>query len=82
MAYYNYHSMVKRQVVAGELLFYYFDVNYKNIGFALVLCFKDKKYPIRENHFEEYFELIGKNYMTICKDNKCFTKFLGVDKQE
>ena len=76
MSYYNYHACVKQKLFAGELISYYFDASYKKIGFALVLCFCDKTYPIRESHFEEYFEIIGKLYLTICKNNVCYTKFL------
>lgn len=64
MGYYNYHSKIKRLVTDGKLLSYYFDSEYKNIGFAMVLCCDGKKYPIREHHFEEYFDLIGKFYIT------------------
>ena len=76
MSYFNYHAQIKRKIYNGELICYYFDANYKKIGFALILCFKSKTYPIRESHFAEYFELIGTNYLTICKNNVCYTKFL------
>lgn len=63
MAYFNYHAKLKTMIESGKLTSYYFTDNYKNIGFALVLCFSAKKYPIREPMFEQYFELIGKNYL-------------------
>lgn len=69
MAYYNYHARVMQKIKNEELQSYYFESNYKKIGFALVLCFKDKKYPIRENRFKEYFDLIGKLYVTKKCDN-------------
>lgn len=67
MAYYNYHARVMQKLKNGELRYYYFEPSYKNIGFALMLCFTDKKYPIRETHFDDYFELIGKYYITVKK---------------
>ena len=71
MAYFNYHAKVKQKIKNGELKHYYFEPNYKNIGFAMVLCFADKNYPIREKHFNEYFELIGKFYF-ISKENNIY----------
>ena len=73
MSYFNYHAKVKRLITAGKLQSYYFDTDYKNIGFALVLCFEDKKFPIREKHFQEYFELIGKVYKIEQIDEVCYT---------
>ena len=64
MSYYNYHAKVAQKIKSGELTSYYFDSDYKNIGYALVLCFGLKKYPIREEKFSQYFELIGKYYKT------------------
>lgn len=65
MAYFNYHARIVQKIKNGELEYYYFEPNYKNIGFALVLCFIDKKYPIKESRFKEYFDLIGNFYITI-----------------
>ena len=77
MGYYNYHAQVKSKIKNGELKSYHFEKDYKNIGFCLMLCFNDKCYPIREKHFEEYFNLIGEYYSTI-KDGKNFiTIFLN-----
>ena len=64
MAYFNYHAKISKKIRAGELTSYYFDSNYKNIGFCLVLCFDNEKFPVRENHFEEYFAEIGNFYST------------------
>lgn len=75
MAYFNYHAKIKQKILAGELQKYYFDKNYKSIGFALVLCFGTKKYPVRENMFLEYFELIGQNYDTQQSNEIFFTIF-------
>ena len=75
MSYYNYHAKIKNKIKNGELINYYFDYNYNKIGFCLVLVFEDKKYPIREKHFEEYFELIGNLYNTKKIENKCLTQF-------
>lgn len=74
MSYFNYHAKVKKIIIEGKLKYYYFDDKYKNIGFALVLCFEDKKYPIREKRFEEYFKLIGEYYTTTKNGNICYTK--------
>lgn len=73
MAYFNYHAKVMQKIKNGELEYYYFEPDYKNIGFALVLCFGAKKYPIRETLFDEYFELIGKFYQTEHKNDLYFT---------
>ena len=64
MAYFNYHAIIMQKIKNGELKYYYFEPNYKNIGFALVLCFGDKKYPVKETRFDEYFDLIGNYYVT------------------
>lgn len=75
MAYFNYHAKVKNKIKEGKLTHYYFDYQYKNIGFALVLCFGDQKLPIREKHFEEYFDLIGEYYNTKQVDEFFYTHF-------
>ncbi len=77
MTYFNYHAKIFQKIKLGELTSYYFDSSYNKIGFCLVLCFGDKKYPIRENHFEEYFELIGKFYETKKEENIFTTNFLA-----
>lgn len=70
MTYFNYHSKIQKLIREGKLEGYYFDYNYKNIGFALVLIIEGKKYPIREHKLEEYFLLIGEFYSTTkTKDN-------------
>lgn len=69
MAYFNYHARITQKIKNGELEYYYFEPNYKNIGFAMVLCFANKKYPVRENRFGEYFDLIGSFYVTTKVDN-------------
>ncbi len=69
MAYFNYHAKIIQKIKYGELTSYYFDKHYNKIGFCLVLCFENKKYPIRENHFEEYFDLIGEYYNTTKSGN-------------
>lgn len=74
MGYFNYHAKVKRLVAEGKLTKYYFDRSYNKIGFALVLCFDNQKFPIREKHFEEYFELIGKFYVIKQINNVCYTQ--------
>lgn len=75
MAYFNYHSKIKGLLNNGKLDCYYFENNYKNIGFALVLSINGKKYPIREHHFDEYFNLIGKLYDTTKQEEIYKTTF-------
>ena len=74
MAYYNYHAQVISKIKGGRLKSYHFENDYKNIGFCLVLCFDDKSYPIREKHFEKYFDLIGKYYSTHKEKDIFYTK--------
>lgn len=76
MAYFDYHNKIKKLIKDGKLKSFFFEKAYKNIGFALVLCFDDKKYPIREERFAEYFELIGKHYAILQKDKECQTEYL------
>lgn len=76
MAYFDYHAKVKKLVKEGKLSGYYFDKQYKKIGFVLVLVFDEKKYPIREDRFEEYFDLIGEFYDTKQGKGQFFTKYL------
>ena len=76
MAYFDYHAKVKKLVREGQLTSYYFDKQYNKIGFALVLVLNEKKYPIREDKFEEYFDLIGKFYGTKRVKNQFFTTYL------
>ena len=76
MSYFNYHAKVKRMITEGKLQKYYFDADYKNIGFALVLCFNDKKFPVREKRFQEYFAIIGKHYSIHQIDDVCYTQWL------
>ena len=76
MSYFDYHAKIKKLIREGNLKCYYFEKSYKNIGFALVLCFDDKKYPIREERFAEYFELIGQHYAIHQKDKEYQTEYL------
>ena len=76
MGYYNYHAQVMSKIKNGELVSYHFENDYKNIGFCMVLCFKNNNYPIREKHFKEYFDLIGMCYSTKKIDKEYFTTFL------
>lgn len=72
MAYFNYHAKIQTKIKNGELTSYHFDQNYPQIGFALVLCFGNKKYPVREHAFAEYFDLIGNIYST----TKCGNEYI------
>ena len=62
MPYFDYHARVKKMIREGKLQKYWFDKCYKNMGFCLLLNFGEKTYPIREEKFFDYFELIGDNY--------------------
>ena len=73
MGYYNYHAEVTKRIRAGKLKSYHFENNYKDIGFCLLLCFEDKNFPVREKHFLNYFDLIGKFYFTKKNKNKFIT---------
>ena len=63
MAYYNYHATIMQKIKNGELKSYHFCPNHKHIGYALILCFKNKSYPIKEERFEAYFNLIGRWFL-------------------
>lgn len=76
MAYFNYHAKIKQKICNGELVSYHFEEHYKGIGFALVLCFEDRCFPIREYRFIEYFELIGDLYSTQHKNGVFITKYV------
>lgn len=80
MPYFDYHSRIKSLIRAGELKSYHFDDNYKKIGFALVLSFDKKSYPVREDHFFEYFDLIGEYYQTKKVGKNFETLFLKTSK--
>lgn len=61
MAYFNYHAKVKRLIREGELIKFEIVEKYNNISPALVLFFKNNKpMPIRQNKWNEYFEIIRK----------------------
>lgn len=64
MAYFNYHATVKKLILEGKLIEYYFAERYNNISPALVLVFDDIKHPImpiREHRFKEYLTLLPKS---------------------
>ena len=77
MGYFSYHNKIKRLIRQGYLTSYYFDGNYANIGFAMVLIIKGKKYPIREHKFDEYFKLFGEFYTTKKQNNVYITTFVN-----
>lgn len=52
-----------------ELTKYYFVTNHPNIGYALLLCFGEEKYPIRPKMYYEYFEIIDNLYNATEKNN-------------
>lgn len=76
MTYFSYHNKIQKLIKDGFLTSYYFDCNYANIGFALVLNIKNRNYPIREHKFEEYFALIGEYYTTKKVDDVYHTTFI------
>lgn len=64
MSYFNYHAKAKKLIKNGELLYYTIVENYNGISPALVLYFKhDKPMPIRQKHFNTYFELLKNETM-------------------
>ena len=68
-SYFNYHATAKNLILSGKLKEYYFTEKYKNISPALVLVFDDIKHPImpiREDHFEEYINLISNKEKLCC----------------
>ena len=75
MAYYNYHATIMQKIKSGELKSYHFCFNHKRIGYALILCFDNKSYPIKEEKFAAYFNLIGMFYQTKKQNGKYFTSF-------
>lgn len=55
MGYYNYHGMIKRRIHGGESFSVEIRDKYKDIAPAMLICFNDRVYPIRDYRFEEYF---------------------------
>ena len=59
MAYFNYHSKVKKLIREGNLEKVVFMESYNKIKPAMVLYFKTHRpMPIRVYRWQEYFELI------------------------
>ena len=61
MEYYNYHGTVKRLIAEGKLKKWQLVEEYHGITPVLLLFFDDDRHPvmpIREDRFEEYFDLI------------------------
>ena len=61
MYYYNYHATAKRLIKEGKLIKWQLVESYNGITPALLLFFDDDRHPvmpIREDRFNEYFELI------------------------
>lgn len=57
--YFNYHAKVKRLILEGMADHYQFISEYNNISPCLLIYMKDgKRYPIRENRFADYYELL------------------------
>ena len=58
MAYFNYHAKARKMIKNGELINFEIVDDHNGISPALVLFFKNHKpMPIRQNRWEEYFEL-------------------------
>lgn len=61
MGYFNYHGKVKQKLKDDKLERFEIVERWNEISPALVLYFSDgQAYPIREHHWEEYFEIISK----------------------
>ena len=61
MAYFNYHSTIKKLIAQGKLKDFYFTENHNGIRPALVLVFNDSTHPlmpVRENRWAEYLPLL------------------------
>ncbi len=60
MSYFNYHAKAKNLIKAGNLIKYEVVEKWNSISPALVLYFENNKpMPIRQEKWEEYFELIN-----------------------
>ena len=62
MAYFNYHATAKRMIREGKLRCCYIAARHGSISPALVLCFDDERHPvmpIREDRWEEYWQLLS-----------------------
>lgn len=59
--YFNYHAIVKKRILQGDLVGYEFMEEYNGISPALVLYFKHSPpMPIRDYRWEEYIPLLEK----------------------
>ena len=58
---YPYHNHNKKRIKNGELIYFEFVSNYKNIGECMLLHFKTAPFerPVRPKKYNEYFELIS-----------------------
>lgn len=60
MAYFNYHAVAKKLIISGHCRYAKLVEKHNQISPALVLFFDNHPpLPIRENRFEEYFELLN-----------------------
>ncbi len=60
MAYFNYHSQVKKKIKETKIVELKFLKTYNNISPCLLICFSDgKQLPIREDKWFEYLSLIS-----------------------
>lgn len=61
MTYFNYHAIIKKRILQGDLVGYEFMDEYNGISPALVLYFKHSPpMPIRDYRWEEYIPLLEK----------------------
>lgn len=61
MAYYSYHATAKKLIQEGHLIRYEIVSDWNGIKPALVLYFDNHRpMPVRENRWQEYWELLEK----------------------
>ena len=60
---YPYHNLNKKRIKNGELIYFEFVSNYKNIGECMLLHFSSPPFtrPVRPEKYAEYFELLSKH---------------------
>lgn len=57
MAYYNYHSNIKKKIKQSKNTEMLIVNNYKYISPCLIIKTDDSYYPIREYRWQEYFDI-------------------------
>ena len=71
--YFSYHSIVQKGIKQGRLKSYYFDKNYKKIGYVMVLCFGKKSIQLGKINFWNILNLLD-SFTKLEKKEMCFTQ--------